>query len=238
MQQQGDGFADFGQPQPAGELQQQQQPAESRGGISYGGRHPITATFHVILKISAIVVYWILSDSFVTSFIAVVLLLAADFWCTKNVTGRVLVGLRWWNYVREDGESEWVFESLPDRSVVNGFDKKFFWIVLYLNAVVWAACTISAAFKPQWLPLAVLGLALASANAYGYTKCNKDYKKQATAYVTQAALANPELAVQAATMAVGAVSAQAQQQQQPQQQGQQWQDPQPWGQDGGNTMRV
>ena len=44
-------------------------------------------------------------------FIAVILLLAFDFWTVKNVTGRLLVGLRWWNRVKEDGTSEWVFES-------------------------------------------------------------------------------------------------------------------------------
>ena len=43
--------------------------------------------------------------------ISVVLLLAADFWTVKNVTGRLLVGLRWWNKVNEDGSTEWVFES-------------------------------------------------------------------------------------------------------------------------------
>lgn len=44
-------------------------------------------------------------------FITVILLLAFDFWTVKNVTGRLLVGLRWWNRVKEDGTSEWVFES-------------------------------------------------------------------------------------------------------------------------------
>ena len=28
-----------------------------------------------------------------------------------SATGRLLVGLRWWNYVDEDGKSHWVFES-------------------------------------------------------------------------------------------------------------------------------
>lgn len=27
------------------------------------------------------------------------------------VAGRLLVGLRWWNYVDDDGKSHWVFES-------------------------------------------------------------------------------------------------------------------------------
>lgn len=29
----------------------------------------------------------------------------------KNVAGRILVGLRFWNQVDDDGESYWVFES-------------------------------------------------------------------------------------------------------------------------------
>lgn len=30
---------------------------------------------------------------------------------SQNVTGRLLVGLRWWNNMKPDGSSEWVFES-------------------------------------------------------------------------------------------------------------------------------
>lgn len=41
----------------------------------------------------------------------VVMFLSMDFWTVKNVTGRLMVGLRWWNYVDEDGVSHWVFES-------------------------------------------------------------------------------------------------------------------------------
>jgi hypothetical protein len=44
-------------------------------------------------------------------FIIVMLLLAADFWNVKNVSGRLLVGLRWWNESNEDGNSLWVFET-------------------------------------------------------------------------------------------------------------------------------
>lgn len=29
----------------------------------------------------------------------------------KNITGRILVGLRWWNYIDEEGKSIWVYES-------------------------------------------------------------------------------------------------------------------------------
>jgi hypothetical protein len=61
--------------------------------------------------------------------VVVVVLLAMDFWncrvravpsfpcqlsphrLIKNVAGRTLVGLRFWNQVDDDGESYWVFES-------------------------------------------------------------------------------------------------------------------------------
>lgn len=29
----------------------------------------------------------------------------------QNVTGRLMVGLRWWNQVDDDGRSHWVFEA-------------------------------------------------------------------------------------------------------------------------------
>lgn len=51
------------------------------------------------------------SNNSVLVFIIVALLLAADFWNVKNISGRLLVGLRWWNETTEDGQSVWVFES-------------------------------------------------------------------------------------------------------------------------------
>lgn len=70
--------------------------------------------FHLLFRGLAILVYLlcgVFSDSFISSFVFVVLLLSADFWTVKNITGRLLVGLRWWNYVDDDGASHWVFES-------------------------------------------------------------------------------------------------------------------------------
>ena len=52
-----------------------------------------------------------MSDHFIELFLTIILLLAFDFWTVKNVTGRLMVGLRWWNKVEEDGTSTWQFES-------------------------------------------------------------------------------------------------------------------------------
>lgn len=76
--------------------------------------HPYVTFFHLFFRGMAVLTYilcgWF-SDSFITSFVVVILLLSADFWTVKNITGRLLVGLRWWNYIDDNGESHWVYES-------------------------------------------------------------------------------------------------------------------------------
>lgn len=46
----------------------------------------------------------LLTDSFLGTFIGTVLLVSFDFWVTKNLTGRKLVGLRWWSQLIENDE--------------------------------------------------------------------------------------------------------------------------------------
>ena len=96
-------------------------------------RHKMTTLFHVLFKGLAILVYlfanWI-SWNFVVSFVAIVLLVSFDFWTVKNISGRLLVGLRWWNEVdEEDGSNRWIFESRPDGKNVNAYEANIFWYV-------------------------------------------------------------------------------------------------------------
>jgi hypothetical protein len=49
--------------------------------------------------------------NFITIFVVIIVCLSIDFWTVKNITGRLLVGLRWWNHVDEEGKSQWVFEN-------------------------------------------------------------------------------------------------------------------------------
>lgn len=46
----------------------------------------------------------------------------------QNVTGRLMVGLRWWNQVDDDGRSHWVFEARK----VNSF---FFFFLLVVSVL-------------------------------------------------------------------------------------------------------
>lgn len=90
-------------------------------------------------------------------FIITILLLAADFYYLKNIAGRRLVGLRWWNEVDPaSGESKWVFESSePGTKTVNPTDSRFFWLALYVQPVLWTLLAVFAVVRLQflWLPL-------------------------------------------------------------------------------------
>ena len=50
-------------------------------------------------------------QDFIGMFVTLVFLISIDFWVVKNITGRLLAGLRWWNYIDDDGNSHWVFEN-------------------------------------------------------------------------------------------------------------------------------
>lgn len=83
------------------------------------------------------------------------------FW--KNIAGRRLVGLRWWNEVNpSSGDSHWVFESAPQPNepggkLVNATDKRFFWLALYCQPGLWVALAIVAVVKFEFIWLTLVG---------------------------------------------------------------------------------
>merc|ERR1711971_1139108 len=82
--------------------------------LSVSHANPQAAFFTIFFKVLSIGAYVFgsfFSSNFILLFVFVILCLACDFWTVKNVTGRLLVGLRWWNHVKDDGSSEWKFES-------------------------------------------------------------------------------------------------------------------------------
>lgn len=105
-------------------------------------------------------------------FIITLLLLSADFYYLKNIAGRRLVGLRWWNEVNtSSGESHWVFESSdPNVRTINATDKRFFWLSLYATPALWIGLAILAIVRLQnviWLSLVGMCLSIISASISG-----------------------------------------------------------------------
>ncbi|RCI14960.1 hypothetical protein L249_6769 [Ophiocordyceps polyrhachis-furcata BCC 54312] len=142
--------------------------------------HPITLLTFLIFRTSSVVIYflglWIIK-SMIMIFIITILLLAADFYYLKNIAGRRLVGLRWWNEVdAQTGDSKWVFESSdPSSRVINATDSRFFWLALYVQPLLWFVMAILALVRLQflWLPLVVIALILTIMNSLAFSRCDK-----------------------------------------------------------------
>ncbi|KAK4687677.1 hypothetical protein P7C73_g2444, partial [Tremellales sp. Uapishka_1] len=100
-------------------------------GILKQSSHPMSLAFLYLFRSAAIAVYVLcgfFTTNYVLSIVLVVVLLSLDFWNTRNVAGRTLVGLRYWNEVDEEGESSWVFESRDPSRPANPIDAKMFWV--------------------------------------------------------------------------------------------------------------
>ena len=77
--------------------------------------NPGVALIHMAFKIACaaafLIMSWFITNDAITMLI-VLLLGAMDFWYTKNISGRILVGLRWWNVINpQTGEEKWIYES-------------------------------------------------------------------------------------------------------------------------------
>lgn len=160
---------------------EQAQGSSGDGSLSWRlSSHPITLLTFLGFRISSVLVYflglWII-QSMIMIFIITILLLAADFYYLKNIAGRRLVGLRWWNEVDPaSGESKWVFESSePGTKTVNPTDSRFFWLALYVQPVLWTLLAVFAVVRLQflWLPLVIIALVLTIMNTLAFSRCDK-----------------------------------------------------------------
>ncbi|XP_072312648.1 Golgi apparatus membrane protein TVP23 homolog B isoform X2 [Eucyclogobius newberryi] len=143
-----------------------------KGGV----KHPVALFFLLLFRVCALLVYLfceIFGASSISSMVCIILLLSADFWTVKNVSGRLLVGLRWWNQVDDDGQSRWVYESRKGAVAHSASEARLFWLGLVVAPVLWSLLTFTCLiyFRIKWLPVVVMALVLNGANLYGYVKC-------------------------------------------------------------------
>lgn len=110
------------------EIGQTAKPAPSSGKNPFGyqyypeflkkATHPGMCLLHFFFKALGLLAY-LFGNLFFSNgtftFIIVILLGVFDFWTVKNLTGRMLVGLRWWSQVNPDGSEEWRFEGLHEK---------------------------------------------------------------------------------------------------------------------------
>lgn len=170
-------------------------------------KHPMAALFHVMFKFLAFIFYLfggLFGQDFISTFVAVILLVSMDFWVVKNVTGRLLAGLRWINYIDDQGNSHWIYENknkLADQASRDGFagfqeeingsgssDSSIFWTGLILAPLFWVFLMLVSIFRlnVQWLMLVTLAATLSLTNLHGYLRCRlgtSDIKSSLTQFM-------------------------------------------------------
>lgn len=155
--------------------------------------HPIALLFSFFPFRSSFYLHFgtLFTSNKVLLFVIIILLLAADFWNVKNVAGRLLVGLRWWNESdtsdpANPNNSVWVFETADPQRYINPIDSKVFWMLMYLTPVAWIVLIF---FKLSfiWLLLTAISLMLNITNALAFSRCDKFAK---ASVVTSGVLGN------------------------------------------------
>lgn len=161
-----------------------QQPQPNRSGAGgvvemfQNSSHPKIALVHVLFKIAVVLMYFfagVFSMHEVTWIVVCIVLLSFDFWVVKNVTGRLMVGLRWWNNIREDGTNEWRYESVDNPDSINIVDYRIFWYSLYLTEIFWIVLGLANLLTAHFENLLIVAVAvtLNTSNLIGYYNCSK-----------------------------------------------------------------
>ena len=151
--------------------------------------NPGIVLFTLLFKALAVVCFLLLgifgvSDALI--FIIVVILNAFDFWFVKNVSGRILVGLRWWNEVKDDGTEVWIFESDHEKRATS-IDTTLFWTSLYVTPLFWGVFLVIELFglSLMWFLVCLISFVLTFSNTVGYYKCSGEQKKKISNFLAE-----------------------------------------------------
>ncbi|KAF8271345.1 hypothetical protein EI94DRAFT_1784187 [Lactarius quietus] len=164
-------------------------PTQGLTAIFRQSAHPVALFVLYLFRIAAIATYILcgfFTDNYVVSTVIVVVLLAMDFWNCRNVAGRTLVGLRFWNQcmgdidgyqVDDDGESYWIFEIFAAcqsyrLSILldSAIRLSRLWLGLFFVSLL--------KFNLSFIPIVVLALVFNVTNVIGFTYADRDAKKR------------------------------------------------------------
>ncbi|KRZ20449.1 Protein NRDE2 -like protein [Trichinella pseudospiralis] len=156
-------------------------------------RQPAVVAFHYLFRTIALLVYmfseWV-SGSFIISCLSIIIFSSLDFWTVKNITGRKLVRLRWWNVVDENGNSVWKFEAKQDPDNINPVESQFFWAGLLVFPLLWIIFILVTFFtlKWNWMMICMFALSMTGTNLYGYLRCKWNSRQELSSYLRQGIL--------------------------------------------------
>lgn len=166
--------------------------------------HPLACLFHVGFKLVSVMAFMFMglfTRSNVSVFITVLLSACLDFWTTKNVTGRYLIGLRWWsaadfaaeedivrtideNEEEETGEKkeepDWHFESYDTDTSNSMLDSNIFWFGQAGASIFWSIMLVLKVIGLSmfWGMLVFICCSLSVMNLYAYYLAMKDHEEK------------------------------------------------------------
>ncbi len=144
---------------------------------------PGTCFAHLLFKAAALGMFIFCALFFPTDSnvnMIILFLAVTDFWIVKNVTGRRLVGLRWWSEVNEKLEDDWQFECHLDTANINPFNSKCFWrgqILYCLITTVLLGLLVLSFNQTAFIRLSFMFIG-GGVNLYAFYKCSKQQKVQ------------------------------------------------------------
>nr|CAD2143426.1 unnamed protein product [Meloidogyne enterolobii] len=153
-------------------------------------KHPFIVLAHLGFRFGAIVFYVLanfFSSSFIIQFLILLFFHSIDLWTVKNITGRYLVGHRWWNLVDSEGKNHWRFEITQQPDKYDPFERQIFWAALVTVPLFWVllVCTAFLTLQWQWMMIATIGAGMTLTNLYGYLRCKWNNTQEMTNYFTK-----------------------------------------------------
>lgn len=103
----------------------------------------------------------------------VTILSAIEFWFTKNVLGRVLVGLKWSQVIEENGNEYLKYETKRSEDASNKIDFNFFWGLLAIALIVWGVFLFMNIFTISNLMIILVPFFLIGTNIICFYKCSR-----------------------------------------------------------------
>lgn len=149
---------------------------------------PFVCFFHIFFKLTAGISYLFLNLFFTSTLMCFLVTFGSvllDFWITKNISGRLLVGLRWWNGQEfgedvEQDEDLWVFESFDCQFNFHTFDLNIFWWGMFFSTCFWLFMSLGKILSINFLWGLLTGVAvlLNGTNLYAYYRCYRFHQQK------------------------------------------------------------
>eukprot|EP00825_Cyclidium_porcatum_P020890 TRINITY_DN23484_c0_g1_i1.p1 TRINITY_DN23484_c0_g1~~TRINITY_DN23484_c0_g1_i1.p1 ORF type:complete len:235 (-),score=25.87 TRINITY_DN23484_c0_g1_i1:69-773(-) len=170
--------------QPIQDLDQEQKTLTQNKVETKPQLHPIICMLVMGFKAFGILTYLLLNlfiGNATLTFIIVIIFNSIDFWFMKNIAGRLLVGLRWWEEVDANtGLDIWRFESPDQTRKTNSVDSSVFWFSQIISLSIWCFFLVVKflSLDVYWLICVIITICLQGSNFVFYIKCSREHSKK------------------------------------------------------------